>query len=46
MGEPAPRLHRRRSARRRRRDVNGTNEMLMRNQFRAWLQFMTLDMAE
>ena len=28
------------------RDVNGTNEMLMRNQFRAWLKFMTLDMAD
>jgi phenylpropionate dioxygenase-like ring-hydroxylating dioxygenase large terminal subunit len=27
------------------RDVNGTNEMLMRNQFRAWVKFMTLDMA-
>jgi phenylpropionate dioxygenase-like ring-hydroxylating dioxygenase large terminal subunit len=26
------------------RDVNGTNEMLMRNQFRAWVTFMTLDM--
>ena len=22
------------------RDVNGTNEMLMRNQFRAWAKFM------
>jgi nitrite reductase/ring-hydroxylating ferredoxin subunit len=29
-----------------RRDVNGTNELLMRNQFRAWLKFMTLDMAD
>jgi phenylpropionate dioxygenase-like ring-hydroxylating dioxygenase large terminal subunit len=28
------------------RDVNGTNELLMRNQFRAWVRFMTLDMAE
>jgi phenylpropionate dioxygenase-like ring-hydroxylating dioxygenase large terminal subunit len=28
------------------RDVNGTNEMLMRNQFRAWVRFMTLDMAQ
>jgi len=28
------------------RDVNGTNELLMRNQFRAWLKFMTLDMAD
>jgi hypothetical protein len=28
------------------RDVNGTNEMLMRNQYRAWVRFMTLDMAE
>jgi hypothetical protein len=28
------------------RDVNGTNEMLMRNQFRAWVKFMTLDMAD
>jgi len=27
------------------RDVNGTNEWLMRNQFRAWARFMTLDMA-
>ena len=25
-------------------DTNGTNELLMRNQFRAWAQFMTLDM--
>jgi phenylpropionate dioxygenase-like ring-hydroxylating dioxygenase large terminal subunit len=25
------------------RDVNGTNELLMRNQFRAWLKYMTLD---
>lgn len=25
------------------RDVNGTNEILMRNQFRAWVRFMTLD---
>ena len=23
------------------RDVNGTNELLMRNQFRAWVKFMT-----
>ena len=23
------------------RDVNGTNELLMRNQFRAWVAFMT-----
>jgi len=28
------------------RDVGGTNEMLMRNQFRAWVRFMTLDMAD
>jgi hypothetical protein len=28
------------------RDVSGTNEMLMRNQFRAWVKFMTLDMAD
>ena len=28
------------------RDVNGTNELLMRNQFRAWVRFMTLDMAD
>ena len=28
------------------RDVNGTNEMLMRNQFRAWVRFMTLDMPD
>ena len=28
------------------RDVNGTNEMLMRNQFRAWVKFMSLDMAD
>ena len=27
-------------------ETNGTNELLMRNQFRAWAQFMTLDMAE
>jgi phenylpropionate dioxygenase-like ring-hydroxylating dioxygenase large terminal subunit len=26
------------------RDVNGTNELLMRNQFRAWARFMTLTM--
>jgi phenylpropionate dioxygenase-like ring-hydroxylating dioxygenase large terminal subunit len=26
------------------RDVNGTNEVLMRNQFRAWAQFMTAGM--
>jgi hypothetical protein len=26
-------------------DTNGTNELLMRNQFRAWAHFMTLDMA-
>ena len=25
------------------RDVNGTNELLMRNQFRAWVHFMTLN---
>ena len=24
--------------------TNGTNELLMRNQFRAWAKFMTLDM--
>jgi hypothetical protein len=28
------------------RDVNGTNEILMRNQFRAWVRFMTLDMPD
>jgi phenylpropionate dioxygenase-like ring-hydroxylating dioxygenase large terminal subunit len=28
------------------RDVNGTNELLMRNQFRAWVKFMTLDMDD
>jgi phenylpropionate dioxygenase-like ring-hydroxylating dioxygenase large terminal subunit len=28
------------------RDVNGTNELLMRNQFRAWAAFMTADMPE
>ena len=27
------------------REVNGTNELLMRNQFRAWAQYMTVDMA-
>jgi phenylpropionate dioxygenase-like ring-hydroxylating dioxygenase large terminal subunit len=27
------------------RDVNGTNELLMRNQFRAWAKFMTADMV-
>jgi phenylpropionate dioxygenase-like ring-hydroxylating dioxygenase large terminal subunit len=26
--------------------VNGTNELLMRNQFRAWAQFMTLSMQD
>lgn len=26
------------------RDVNGTNEILMRNQFRAWVRFMTQDL--
>jgi len=26
-------------------DTNGTNELLMRNQFRAWAQFMTLHMV-
>jgi phenylpropionate dioxygenase-like ring-hydroxylating dioxygenase large terminal subunit len=26
------------------RDVNGTNELLMRNQFRAWVRYMTLDL--
>lgn len=26
-------------------DTNGTNELLMRNQFRAWAEFMTLGMA-
>jgi hypothetical protein len=28
------------------REVNGTNELLMRNQFRAWLAFMTLDLDD
>ncbi len=27
------------------RDTNGTNELLMRNQFRAWAEFMTLRMG-
>ncbi|MDM0044135.1 aromatic ring-hydroxylating dioxygenase subunit alpha [Variovorax dokdonensis] len=27
-------------------DTNGTNELLMRNQFRAWAEFMTLRMGE
>jgi phenylpropionate dioxygenase-like ring-hydroxylating dioxygenase large terminal subunit len=27
-------------------ETNGTNELLMRNQFRAWAEFMTLGMAE
>ena len=27
-------------------EVNGTNEVLMRNQFRAWVKFMTLSMQE
>lgn len=27
-------------------EVNGTNEILMRNQFRAWVKFMTLSMQE
>jgi hypothetical protein len=28
------------------RDVNGTNELLMRNQFRAWAKFMTLALED
>jgi phenylpropionate dioxygenase-like ring-hydroxylating dioxygenase large terminal subunit len=28
------------------RDVNGTNELLMRNQYRAWVKFMTLDVPD
>jgi len=28
------------------RDVNGTNEILIRNQHRAWAKFMTLDMKD
>ncbi|MFO1270447.1 MAG: aromatic ring-hydroxylating dioxygenase subunit alpha [Rubrivivax sp.] len=28
------------------REVNGTNEALMRNQFRAWVKFMTLDLPQ
>jgi hypothetical protein len=28
------------------REVNGTNELLMRNQFRAWSTYMTLDMED
>jgi phenylpropionate dioxygenase-like ring-hydroxylating dioxygenase large terminal subunit len=28
------------------REVNGTNELLMRNQFRAWAQYMVADMPE
>ncbi|HET9206467.1 MAG TPA: oxidoreductase, partial [Burkholderiaceae bacterium] len=28
------------------RDVNGTNELLMRNQFRAWVTFMTRGMED
>jgi hypothetical protein len=27
-------------------DVNGTNEQLMRNQFRAWATFMTLNLDD
>ena len=27
-------------------ETNGTNELLMRNQFRAWAHYMTLDMAQ
>jgi hypothetical protein len=27
-------------------DVNGTNELLMRNQFRAWARFMVADLPE
>jgi hypothetical protein len=27
-------------------DCNGTNELLMRNQFRAWAQFMSLTMED
>jgi hypothetical protein len=26
-------------------DVNGTNEILMRNQFRAWAQYMALNLS-
>ena len=26
--------------------TNGTNELLMRNQYRAWARYMTLDMAD
>ena len=44
VDQPAPRPRRRR-ARRARAETNGTNELLMRNQFRAWAKFMTLDMA-
>ena len=28
------------------REVNGTNELLLRNQFRAWAQYMCADLAE
>jgi hypothetical protein len=28
------------------REVNGTNELLLRNQFRAWAQYMTADLPE
>jgi len=28
------------------REVNGTNELLMRNQHRAWLQFMSLGLED
>ena len=38
MGQPAPRLRPPPSSSDGTRDVNGTNELLMRNQFRAWAQ--------
>ena len=42
VGQPAPRLRAAASSSGGTRDVNGTNELLMRNQFRAWAKFMTL----
>jgi phenylpropionate dioxygenase-like ring-hydroxylating dioxygenase large terminal subunit len=48
-GNPWVSLHRGFDARELERgtqDVNGTNELLMRNQFRAWVRFMTLAMPE
>jgi hypothetical protein len=48
-GNPWVSLHRGFDARELERDsqdVNGTNELLMRNQFRAWVRFMTLSLPD